>query len=372
MVMNSGSNPGGDWPPEAPEGSARLTREERRELLAKIERHSSRTESPREIIQRAEQALAEGNLDQARRLIEQLESSSPDISELMLLELKLREAEQREKENANIRTTEEMLARYIQQRKKKLAELALETLIEIAPNHPRRGDYEVWISNLDGEVALQNQLDEQLAAGLAALQIGDMTEAQRRLVALRDLDPDSPATEELVAEMIQAERGQAESADIKQIKQKVEELVASGQMDEAEQEVERLGRRNVPKITRDFLHKRLEDARAQQRVGEKMAALDAEFKQYLEAQGWAAARDVAHRFGQHFKNSPRAAEMFNEVSRREAEQRRQQSIEQGLAILDQFIAQGKRSEAELALKLLQGLDLDKAQLAALDERVRKM
>ncbi len=370
--MDSGSNPGGDWPPETPEAEARLTREERRELLAKIERHSSRIESPREIIQRAEQALAAGNLDQARRLIEQLESSSPDISELMLLEVKLREAEQREKEVAKVRTTEQMLARYIQQRKKKLAELALETLVEIAPDHPRRSDYEVWISHLDEEVALQNQLDEQLAAGLAAIQIGDMSEAQRRLVALRDLDPDAPATEELAAEMIRAERGQAESADIEQIKQTVEELLASGQMDEAEQEVERLGRRDVPKITLDFLHKRLEDARAQLRVGEKMAALDTEFEKYLEAEGWAAARDVAHRFGQRFKNSPRAAEMFNEVSRREAEQRRQQSIAQGLATLERFLAEGKRSEAELALKLLQGLDLEEAQLAALEERVRKM
>ena len=340
--------------------------------MAKIERHSSRTESPREIVQRAEQALASGNLDQARRLLEQLESSSPDLTELILLDAKLREAEKHEKEQANIRTTEEMLARYIQQRKKQLAQLALETLIEIAPNHPRRADYEAWVSHLDEEVALQNLLDEQLAAGLAALQVEDIYEAQRHLEALRDLDPNAPATEELAAEMIRAERGQAESADIEHIKQKVEELVASGQMDAAEQEVERLGRRNVPKITLDFLHRRLEDARAQLRVGEKMAALDIEFEKYLEAQGWAAARDVAHRYGQRFKNSPRAAEMFNEVNRREAEQRRQQSLEQGLATVEQFIAQGKRGEAELALKLLRGLDLDEEQLAALEERVRKM
>ena len=93
---------------------------------------------------------------------------------------------------------------------------------------------------------------------------------------------------------------------------------------------------------------------------------------YLEAGGWAAARDVAHRFGKRFKNSPRAAEMFNEVNRREAEQRRQQSIKQGLATLERFLAEGKRGEAELALKLLQGLDLDEAQFAALEERVRKM
>jgi hypothetical protein len=43
-----------------------------------------------------------------------------------------------------------------------------------------------------------------------------------------------------------------------------------------------------------------------------------------------------------------------------------------LKTLEQFLAAGRKSEAELALKLLRNLNIEPAQLAALEARVRAL
>ena len=80
---------------------------------------------------------------------------------------------------------------------------------------------------------------------------------------------------------------------------------------------------------------------------------------------------VADQAGKRFPHHPRPSEMFNEVNLREAAERQQESIRQGVAALEQFVAEGKRSEAELALKLLKG-KVDEARFGELEERVRAL
>ena len=82
------------------------------------------------------------------------------------------------------------------------------------------------------------------------------------------------------------------------------------------------------------------------------------------------ARDVARRYGERFPHDPRGAELFNRVNHLEASQRREQAKEQGIVTLEQFIAQGRKHEAELALKLLRGMSIEPARLAALEEKVK--
>lgn len=355
----------------SPVGRVRLSKEERRALLARIEQEASRAESPARIVQRAEEALEGRQLGQARRLVDQLVSRVPGLTGLAELEVKLAAVEKEQKLQSNIRTAEEMLTRYIQQRQKKMATLALETLLEIAPEHPRRKEYEIWVRDLDEELAFQRQIDEQVAAGQAALRRGDMEEAQRRLEALRQLDPDSPATDGLAEEMSRTERGQAESADIERIKQKAEELMVSGRVEEAEAAIEQLAGK-VPKITLDFLRKRLDQARGRRQVGKEMEILIAEFRRDVEKKDWLNAREVARRFGEQFPDSGKAAEMFNEVHQLEAAERKKQSIEQGIASFRQFIAKGQRSEAELALKLLRNLDIGPDRLAEFEAQLASL
>ncbi len=99
-----------------------------------------------------------------------------------------------------------------------------------------------------------------------------------------------------------------------------------------------------------------------------MAAFEELFQQYLTAYRWQKARDVARQAGQAFPRHPRPAEMFHEVDLREAEERRQESIIQGVASLERFISQGQREEARLALKLLKG-KIDEERFASFEERV---
>ena len=353
-------------------GGIRLSKEERKALLAQLERRTSRTVPPERVLQRGEQALKDGHLDQARRILRQLEAAKPELAGLDHFRGQLEAKERDVKRRTNLQATEEMLTRYIQQRKKPLAELALTTLIEIAPHHSRRADYETWVADLDQELVLEGKIQQQVADGRAALRRGDLATAKSRLETLRKLDPDSQATGDLAADVTAAAQGQALSADIERAKTRLEELLAAGQLDEAEQQMTRLGEMDVPKVTIDFLRKRLEDHRRQLRDQAAAGELISVFERYLAARDWPNAREVAQRFGQRFPSSPRGAELFARVNDSEAAQRRQQSIREGLATLEGFITQGNRHDAELALKLLSRLDLEPERLAQLDARVRAL
>ncbi len=355
-----------------PGSGIRLTKEERKDLLAQLERRSSRTVPPERVMQRGEQALKDGHIDQARRIMKQLEASVPGLSGLDAFRRQIEAAESRVKHQANLHATEEMLIRYIQQRKKPLAELALATLAEIAPNHPRRAEYQTWVADLDQEMALERKIQQQLEDGRAALRRDDLATAEKHLGKLHKLDPDSPATSQLAANIAAAAQGQALSAGIERAKQRLEELLAAGRLDEAEQQMEQLGRMDVPKVTIDFLRKRLEDGRRQLRDRAEAEELVSAFDRYLAAHDWPNAREVAQRFGQRFPTSTRSAELFKRVNDLEAMERRQQSIDEGLAALERFIGFGDRHNAELALKLLASLDLDPEQLAQLRARVQRL
>ncbi len=364
-----------DPPKAGPAGKSkgiRLTKEERKALLAQLERRTSRAVPPKRELQRGEQALKDGHLDQARRILSQLEESAPGTAGLEPFRARLEAAEREVKRRSNLHATEEMLTRYIQQRKKPLAELALATLVEIAPHHPRRAEYETWVADLDQELVLEGKVTQQLADGRAALRRGDMATAEKHLGTLRKLDPDSQATEDLAADVAAAAQGRALSADIDRVKRRLDELLAAGRLDEAEQEMAQLGTMDVPKVTVDFLRKRLEDHRRQMHEREEAGKIIAVFERHLAARDWPNAREVAQRFSQRFPDSPQSAELFKRVNNSEAAERREQSLKEGLATLESFIAQGNRHDAELALKLLSRLDVEPEQLARLEARVRAL
>ena len=350
----------------------RLGKEERKELLAQLERRSSRSEPPERILQRGEQALRDGHLDQARRLLGQLEANARGLAGLELFRQNVAAAVRDDKHRTNLKATEEMLSRYIQQRKKPLAELALATLIEIAPHHHRRAEYESWVADLDKEMELQNRIEEKLEAGRAALLADDIAGAEKHLAALRKVDPLSRMTEQLAAEIQGTAQGQVLSAGIRRAKERLDELLASGRLDEAEEQMELLSRMDIPKVTVDFLRQRLEEGRRRLRDQVEAEELIALFERHLEDHDWPNAREAAQRFGQRFAAAERAAELFRQVNDLEAAERRQQSVEEGLTAVEQFIAEGDRHNAELALKLLAGLDLDPDQLAQLESRVSRI
>ena len=268
-----------------------------------------------------------------------------------------------------LKKAEEILVRYIQERKKPLAELALETLVELAPDHPRRREYTQWVAELDQELALQNRIDSLLSEGRTALRRGDADTARSRLEALRKVDPDAAATVALAQEIESAQEDQAQSAGIGRLKETVDGYLERGALDAAEAAIGRLAQQSVPKLTVDFYRRRLSEARVQARDAAEAQAIEQDLEARLTAKDWQGAREVAHRFGERFPASSRAAEMFNRVGEIEANERRQLSIRQGVATVEQFLAQGDATQARLALKLLRSLDPDANQLAELEARV---
>lgn len=357
---------------DLPPAGSPLTKDQRRDLLAQIERAASRSEPPEALLERADQELRAGRLDAAKRLLAYLEARSPELRGLATLHQRLHAAEANAKHIANVRKAEEMLLRYIQERKKALAKLALDALLELVPEHPRKGDYTIWIADLDQEMAMQKRIDAERDAGRTALHAGDFAGARRRLDALRKLAPDAPATEQLARELEELERGQAESATIGRHRQRVEELIGRLELEAAERELQVLSRLSVPKVTLDFLRKRVEDAKGQMLEASHLQNFETAFREHLQAGRWQAARDVAHEVGSRFRGHPRSPEMFDEVTRREAEARRRQSLEQGIRALEGYIANRQRREAELALRVLQGLEPDAQRLAVYEAKIRQL
>lgn len=271
-----------------------------------------------------------------------------------------------------IQEAEKILLGYIEKRKKQLAELALSTLLELDPGHPKKSEYEIWIRDLDQEVALQQRLDQELLGGRNALLNGEIEQARKHLAALRKIDSWSSLADSLAAEIAAAEEDEEQTGQIDRLKQQFEDSLANGTLTAAEQQLVRLAQLDVPKVTLDFLRLKLEESRILARDQADASELQTAYDQALTRRDWQAAREAAHQFGKRFSGDDRAARLFHQVSEMEAAERRQHSLREGISTLERFVAEGKKREAELALKLLHSLRLDPQHLSALEERVRKL
>lgn len=357
---------------KGPEDGIRLSKEERKSLLAEIERMSSRTDSPEHLVQRAQQALGAFNIQQAKRILAQLEETAPHVPGINYLRAQIDNHDKAAKAQANIQSTEDMLMRAIQKRQKQLALMALQTLGDIAPHHPRLADYKAWVKDLDQEVVIQGRFNSLLASGRSALYGGQVEEARKTLDALQKLDPTSLAIDAFRDEVESALRSRAAGAGIERYKREIEDALAAGNLDAARYAIEQLGTLDVPKITLDFYLKRVGEASQKVRDQQDSTVINTDLEVALSRRDWAGAREIAQRFSQRFPNDPRAGAVFHRINHLEAEQRRDQSKDHGIVALEQFIAQGRKGEAELALKLLRNLNVDPAVFAALEARVRAL
>ena len=350
----------------------KLSKEERKNLLAKLEASTSRSDTPAELLARAREALAQGNHGQARRIAQNLESDSPYLPGLEPFREQLMSAEQDAKRRANLKRAEDMLTQAIQQRKKTLAQMALETLKEIAPTHPQLNEYEIWVRDLDQEVALQQRIDTMVQAGRSALQAGDVDDAREQLEALRSLDPWNQATDDLADEISEAERGAEARSGIFNLKQLIQDAIDSRDAASAQMALEQLGSMDVPKVTVDTFAKRIRDLRQTLQDESEASSLEKRFSLALNAGNYSQAREVAREFGRRFPNNPHGTVLFNRVAEVEAGERRKASIQQGIQQVERFLAAGDKAQAEMALRVVRGMAQDDPQIAALEAKIRAM
>ena len=348
-----------------------LSRADRIDLLAQIDRAAKRVSESASEIARAEAALDAGRIDEARELVGRIEAVNPRAQGLA--RLKERVAQMGDETRARrVAETEQVLAGYLQRKQLPLARLALDTLLEIQPDHPRRLEYESRIQDLGDEGEKTRRAEAAQAAGRAALERRDFAAARRELENVARYDPSGDRAEAFSRELEEAERGSQQSTEIARRRKRLEEHIAAERAVDARTELDALAKLDVPRVTLDFYREQLAELRGRIQLEERAGVSEQRYRQAVQDHNWFAAREVAQELGGHLPTSGRAAEMFAEVDRLEAVHRRQQSVEQGVRQVETFIEQGDAAKAELALKILLQMDPDNRHRKRLEKQVGSM
>lgn len=352
--------------------SSQLSREERLELLAQIERAARRQRDTSRLIEEAQRALKEERFEEARKIAEQVEAANPRAEGLADLKVRLQEVEQTLAFRRRVAEAEKILERHVRQRHLQLARLALETLLDLYPHHPKREDYENWVRLLAEEVEQQRRADEAMAAGREALARGDFKEAWRHLEAVAANDLSGELEGRLRAELEEAERSERTAADLAEHRRRLEGFLENGQLQEAEGEFKVLAGLGVPKVTLDFYRSRLEEVRLRLAEETEGREFERRFRERLMARDWEGAREVALEYEKAFPTSRRPAELFAQVGRREELHRRRESIQRGEEEVARYIAAGDADKAALALRILVQMDPDNPHRRELQQQIEAL
>jgi serine/threonine-protein kinase len=353
-------------PAASPSRSGELTREERESLLAQIDRAAQRVREGTLVVNRAQEALDAGRVTEARSLIERLEQVSPGARGLAELRQALDEAERDAGYDQRVAELEEMLTGYLKKKQKPLAAMALESLLDLAPTHKRRADFESWVALLDEEVEQDARVRDVLAAGREALAAGDDRRLRRQLDLLRKLEPDAARRFELEVDAARVEA--ASAAEVERHRERFETHLQAGDLDAAARQLDAL-RGKVSRLTLDGYRERIEAERRRGEQGRGEAEADRLFRQRIDARDWPGARRVAAALGERFPESGRPAAMYAESARLEDSARRVATIRDGERQIEQLIAKGDADQARLALRVLLQLDPENARRHKLERQI---
>jgi hypothetical protein len=265
---------------------------------------------------------------------------------------------------------EKVLRRYIERKQLPLARLALETLLDLQPRHPNRGDYESWVHLLTEEVEQDRRAEVALAAGRASLTRRDFAGAREELEVVKRNDLSGERGEALAAELEEAEQGMRLGAEFESRRLRLTELLAARKVADAEREIEHLAGLGLSNITLDSYRERLREVRVAGEQERLAAPIEKRYRQLLQAHDWFGAREAAAEMERSAPASPRAAAMYAEIERLESVFRRQQAAEQGVRQVDAFLEKGDLGSAELALRILLSIDPENRHRKRLERQLR--
>jgi len=393
--------------------SNELSREERLDLLAQIDRAAKRVSEASRIQDQAQEAIHARKFAEALELVAQLEAISPRHSGLADLRAALAGARRSEtpaastpaaapapaarpaaaekpaapvppppkpapappapddvERRARIAETEKMLETYIREHKQPLARFALDTLLDLAPNHPRRADFESWVNLMGAEIAQLRSAEALLEEGLQALSRDDLDDARRLLDELDRSDPSHQLTDRLRDELAETEKRQRSADELGRRRERLEQLIEDRRLNDAENELQRLAAGGLARVSIDGYRLRIRDLAALAERESQGRDYEQRCRERLQARDWPAAREVVLEFERAVPGSTRPAQLFAEISRLEEVDRKQQGVEQGLKQVDAFLAKRQFAEAEMALKIVSQMAPDDPRLSDLVARLR--
>ncbi len=234
-----------------------------------------------------------------------------------------------------------MLAQYLQRKQLPLARLALSTLVELSPSHPKRSEYEGWIEMLGKELEQSKRADAALTAGRAALARRDFAAARRELENVARDDPSGKRSGAFADELDRAEREAGQQAEVERLTRDLEKALAEQRIADAGRLVDELSRFDVPRVTLDYYRERVQEFRSADQLQEKVNSVEWLYRKHVEDKDWIRAREAASELAQAFPSSSRAAQMFSEIERLETAHRRELAVEQGVRQVETFIEQGR-------------------------------
>jgi serine/threonine protein kinase len=353
--------------------SRELTKVEKNELLAQIERAARKVQENAFDMAKVEQALGAGNIEEAERLIGQVEAANPKTAGLERAKARLKEMKDTQESASQLRRvteTEQVLAQYLQRKQLPLARLALQTLAELSPSHPKRADYEGWIEMLAKEVEQDKLAESALTAGRAALARRDLAAARRELENAARHDPSGKKSGVFAEELDRAEREASQDAQVEHLMRDVDKALAEHRIADAGRLMDELSRFDVPRVTLDAYRERVDEARNSNQLQEKVKSIEWIYRKHIQEKDWFRARETAADLDRAIPASPRAAQMFAEVERLESVYRRELALEQGVRQVEAFVEQGDAAKAELALKILIQMDPENRHRKRLERQVK--
>jgi eukaryotic-like serine/threonine-protein kinase len=281
-------------------------------------------------------------------------------------------ASEQDAHRARIAEAEKLLDKYIRERRQSLARFALETLLELVPNHPRRGDYESWVELLGEEVAQLKIAQSATEAGRQALARGDLDSARAQLAEVERSDPAHQLADAFRHELEDAEERARADAEIDRRRDRIEDMIEHRRLDEAHKELERLSASGLAKVSLENYRLRISDIAALADREAKSQDFERRYRDRVQRHDWMGARDVVLEFERSLPESPRPPALYSEISRLEEVFRRQEGVEQGVRQLETFLDQHKTAEAEMALKILVQMAPEHPQRANFEQRVRAL
>lgn len=348
-----------------------LSPEEREALLQRIEQAGTRAESISKLRYRAEEALEAGDLEEARPLVDRLASRASGSPEAEELERRLEAAERAVRHRERIAKAEEMLETYIVEQRQTLARMALETLVELYPNHPKRGDYESWVEVLGDEAAERERAEAVYREAEEALASGDSEAARSRLEELERYQGVGELAARLETRIERTEESTDRLQRLDEVKEQFAETIADGRHDEAEELVAELDDLGLPRAALDTYRSELAESRRRLEVSRVTASYQKRFERAIAEERWNEARRLAREFAEAMPQSPWPAAMEGELDYRQRRAEREDTVAEGLSSFDRYLEVEDLSSAEVALSVLRQMAPEDPRVSRAEERLER-